>query len=113
MAAPKCPTDLQLQRLIDYYSDFVSGATASCKEEEDMIDNASSTTNALRYLQNYLRSRKGYQRKMQIKRQVLAKYAKEHGFDREIDDAVKSMHANVMEAESLDDLEDSEDSEDE
>jgi hypothetical protein len=91
--APHCPKDLTLQVLIQNTSD-------SGDEQMEEINNA------LRYLYNFLSARKGYQRKMQIRRRVLTKYAKEHGFDREIDDAVKAMHGNVMEAASLDDVED-------
>lgn len=91
--APYCPKELELRTLIE---------KTSGTEDETM----DQIHNALRYLDNFLTSRKGYQRKMQIRRAVLTKYAKEHGFDREIDDAVKAMHGDVMVAASLDDVED-------
>lgn len=87
MSAPVCPKMLELTRLIE--------------EAQDQPE----LHNALRYLETFLNNRRGYQRKMQIKRKVLTKYAKEHGFDEEINDAVRAMHQDAMEVESLDDLE--------
>lgn len=95
---PKCPTSERLHQLITLMNE-VHHLNLSEVEKNDVV-------NALSYLDNFLTSRRGYQKKVQIKRKVLAKYAKEHGFDEEIDQAVRAMHANVMDVESLDDLED-------
>lgn len=91
--APHCPKDLTLQNLIQNTSDT---------GDETMEE----INNALRYLYNHLTARKGYQRKMQIKRKVLTRMASEQGWDKEIDDAVAAQFPNLMEAASLDDLED-------
>lgn len=102
--APHCPKDLTLRNIVSRLGLYLTEPerVAFDLDTEDLAE----VHNALRYLDNFLSARKGYQRKMQIKRKVLAKYAKEHGFDEEIDQAVREMHGNVMEAESLDDLED-------
>lgn len=98
MSAPVCPTQLELTHLIS----LMDGTNNEPHEVED----GAKILNALRYLENYLANRKGYQRKMQIKRAIITRIAHEQGWDREIDDAVKAAHSNVMEVESLDDVED-------
>jgi hypothetical protein len=98
MPAPRCPGDLELKALI-------------ALQQEQRGERWEDTLNALVYLQTFLSNRKGYQRKMQLKRAALMKMAKEQGWMEEIDDAVKAQHANVMEAASLDDVDDVDDSE--
>lgn len=85
MSQPTCPTLLVLKNLI-----------------EDSQGN-DELNNALRYLETFLANRRGYQRKMQIKRKVMTRLMKEHGFADEIDDAVRSLHGDVMGMESLED----------
>jgi hypothetical protein len=91
MSAPVCPSTLELKNLIELYD--------SISDNED----AEKTVNALRYLETYLSNRRVYQRKMQIRRKILARYATEQGWDQEIDDAVKAVHGNDIEKMSLED----------
>jgi hypothetical protein len=97
MPKPTCPTELRLRALITFY--------LSIRDNEDARD----TANALEYLDNMLTNRRGYQRKMQIRRKVLTQFAREQGWDQEIDDAVKAQFGDDIEKMSLDDTEEDDD----
>lgn len=90
MSVPVCPKPLELAHLIQYYGDMMS-------------DEAKAVTNALRYLETFLTNRRGYQRKMQIKRKLINQLANEQGWSAEIDEAVKRIHGDDMEKMSLED----------
>ena len=101
MSAPKCPTELQIKEQLEYLKHQITQGG-----EPDEVFTLNGIVNSLYYLENALSNRRAYQKKNQIKRRVILQYAKEHGFDREINEAVELQHGDVMNADSLDDLQD-------
>ena len=95
---PVCPTPEMLTRLITYYDEVREGSASSEQESLDMR-NANEVVNALTYLESYLSNRRSYQRKLQIKRGVLMRLAREQGFMHEVDDAADALFADKLEEE--------------
>lgn len=101
MAAPKCPTPLQLNTQKELIREMTRQTPLG--EEQRLLDDI---WNSLEYLNTMLNNRRGYQQKMQLRRKVLNKYAKEQGWDDEINAAVERQFPDIMNAQSLDDTED-------
>jgi hypothetical protein len=68
------------------------------------LDDAADAINALKYLDNSLSNRRGYQRKNQIKRKLMWKMAEEHGLMQEIDDAARAQLGEDFDALGEDDI---------
>lgn len=81
--APRCPKFEELHALLQLLDPENSDGQLLPDDVDKMI-------NALRYLDNMLSNRRGYQRKMQIKRKLMWKAAEEHGLMQEIDDAARA-----------------------
>lgn len=98
MSAPQCPKAEMIKRLINELSGG-DGQVVTIS-----LDDAADAINALKYLDNSLSNRRGYQRKNQIKRKLMWKMAEEHGLMQEIDDAARAQLGEDFDALGEDDI---------
>lgn len=95
--APQCPKTEHLRSLITALTTETAALVIDGVDEKEQRFYQDTLTNALRYLENFLTSRRGYQKKQMIKRKVIMKFLEEQGMPAEVEDAIKEQYEADME----------------